>query len=149
VSLVATGSRRRRRQRVYAEQRLLCRRTAGRRSKVSATSIQPGLGNARVSCRRAADGARQAPGADHADACIRAWLITGHGRSRSRTADEYAMKILPHRQSGQAFAEMLLLGAALSAALLLPFIDGQSVATLLLSTLVDYLRSQSFLLSIL
>jgi hypothetical protein len=59
------------------------------------------------------------------------------------------MKILPHRQSGQAFAEMLLLGAALSAALLLPFIDGQSVATLLLSTLVDYLRSQSFLLSIL
>ncbi len=59
------------------------------------------------------------------------------------------MKIPRRRQSGQAIAEFLLLAAALSAALLLPFLQGQSVATLLLSTLGDYLRSQSFLLSIL
>lgn len=59
------------------------------------------------------------------------------------------MKILNSNQSGQVLAEFLLLAAALSAALLLPFIQGQSVATLLLSTLTDYLRSQSFLLSIL
>jgi hypothetical protein len=59
------------------------------------------------------------------------------------------MKMPPARHSGQAFAEMLLLAAALSAALLLPYIEGQSVATLLLATLTDYLRSQSFLLSIL
>jgi hypothetical protein len=59
------------------------------------------------------------------------------------------MKIPRRRQSGQAIAEFLLLAAALSAALLLPFLQGRSVATLLLSTLGDYLRSQSFLLSIL
>lgn len=52
-------------------------------------------------------------------------------------------------QAGQVLAEMLAVAAALSAALLLPFLNGDSVASLLLKVLVDYLRAQSYLLSIL
>jgi hypothetical protein len=45
--------------------------------------------------------------------------------------------------------EVLVVTAALAVALLLPFVHGQCVATLLLSALVDYLRAQSYVLSIL
>jgi hypothetical protein len=51
--------------------------------------------------------------------------------------------------SGQVLVEVLVVVAALCVALLLPFIQGRSAASLLLTTLVSYLRAQSYLLSIL
>lgn len=52
-------------------------------------------------------------------------------------------------QAGQVMVEVLLVAAALSVALLLPFVNGRSVAIVLLGALVDYLRAESYLLSIL
>lgn len=52
-------------------------------------------------------------------------------------------------QSGQVLVEVLVVVAALSVALLLPFFQGKSAASLLLTTLVSYLQAQSYLLSIL
>jgi len=53
------------------------------------------------------------------------------------------------RKRGQAMAEFLLVGAALTAALFLPYLHGRSVAGLLLHALMEYFRARSFLLSIL
>jgi hypothetical protein len=52
-------------------------------------------------------------------------------------------------QQGQVMVEVLVLGVALSIALLLPFANGRSVAALLLANLVEWLRAQTYLLSIL
>lgn len=52
-------------------------------------------------------------------------------------------------QSGQVLVEVLVVAVALSVALLLPFMQGRSAASLLLTTLVSYLQAQSYLLSIL
>ena len=46
-------------------------------------------------------------------------------------------------------AECLLLAAALALALLWPYVDGRSVASLLLETLLSNFRAQAFLISIL
>jgi hypothetical protein len=52
-------------------------------------------------------------------------------------------------QRGQAIAEFLLVSAALSLALFYPYLHGESVATLLLRTLMRLARARSFLVSIL
>ena len=49
----------------------------------------------------------------------------------------------------QLLSGMLLLGMALALALLVPVSGGKPVASLLLESLVAFLRAQSFLLSIL
>lgn len=54
-----------------------------------------------------------------------------------------------HAQSGQAMAEFLLVAGALAVALFYPFIDGESVSTLLLRSLMQCMRARTFLLSIL
>jgi hypothetical protein len=46
-------------------------------------------------------------------------------------------------------AECLVIAAALATALLLPYLHGQSVASLLLSALLGSLRAQAFLMSVL
>ncbi len=55
----------------------------------------------------------------------------------------------PRRAGGQSLVEYLLVCASLAAALFLPYVDGRSVAVLLASTLVEYLRGASFVTSIL
>jgi cadmium resistance protein CadD (predicted permease) len=50
---------------------------------------------------------------------------------------------------GQAMTEFLLVTAALVFALLTPFVQGKSVAGLLLDALLGSLRAQAYLLSIL
>jgi len=52
------------------------------------------------------------------------------------------------RQQGQAMAEFLLVGTALAMALFLPYVDGRSVAGLLLHALMECFRARSFLISI-
>ncbi|MGC4027970.1 MAG: hypothetical protein QM696_03725 [Steroidobacteraceae bacterium] len=60
------------------------------------------------------------------------------------------MSTLPRSQvRGQALAEYLIVCAALTAALFLPYAEGHSVAALLASALVEYLRGLSFVTSIL
>jgi hypothetical protein len=56
---------------------------------------------------------------------------------------------MKHTQAGQVMVETLIVAAALAVALLLPYAHGQSVASLLLESLLDYLRAESYLLSIL
>jgi len=51
--------------------------------------------------------------------------------------------------SGQAMAEFLVVAAALAMALLLPYLHGQSVASLLLGALLGSLRAQAYLISVL
>lgn len=53
------------------------------------------------------------------------------------------------RNKGQVMVEVLVVGAALAVALLLPFVNGQSVAAMLLTALVEWARAQTYLLSIL
>jgi len=52
-------------------------------------------------------------------------------------------------QAGQVMVEMLIVAAALAVALLMPYVHGRSVASLLLESLLEYLRAESYLLSIL
>jgi hypothetical protein len=52
------------------------------------------------------------------------------------------------RQSGQAMTEFLLVSAALVLALFYPYLQGESVVTLLLRTLMGVARARSFLVSI-
>jgi hypothetical protein len=52
-------------------------------------------------------------------------------------------------QRGQTIAEFLVVSAALSLALFYPYLHGESVATLLLRTLMRLARARSFLVSIL
>ena len=53
------------------------------------------------------------------------------------------------RSRGQAMVECLVVAAALTMALLLPYLHGQSIASLLLDAFLGSLRAQAFLLSIL
>lgn len=50
--------------------------------------------------------------------------------------------------AGQAMAEFLVVTSALAVALFYPYLNGESVATLLLRALMRCLRARSFLLSI-
>ncbi len=60
------------------------------------------------------------------------------------------MKISLHSNvSGQAMAEFLLVTAALVFALFFPFVQGRSVVSLLLHSLMECFRARSFLISIL
>lgn len=52
-------------------------------------------------------------------------------------------------QQGQSIAEFLLVCAALVASLFLPYLNGESVVTLLLRSLMRAARARSFLVSIL
>ena len=52
-------------------------------------------------------------------------------------------------QAGQAMSECLVVTAALALALLYPYVQGESVATMLLRALMRVLRARSFLVSIL
>lgn len=52
------------------------------------------------------------------------------------------------RQPGQAMAEFLLVSAAVAFALFYPYVQGRSVTALLMHALLDSLRAQSFLISI-
>lgn len=52
-------------------------------------------------------------------------------------------------RQGQAMAEFLVIVAVLALALFLPYVEGQSVASHLARALMDYLRTRSFLISIL
>lgn len=52
-------------------------------------------------------------------------------------------------QSGQAMSEFLVVCAALALALFYPYVNGESVITLLLRTLMGVARARSFLVSIL
>lgn len=52
-------------------------------------------------------------------------------------------------QHGQALAEFLVVTGALALALFYPYVQGESVATLLLRALLRVLRVRSFLVSIL
>jgi hypothetical protein len=53
------------------------------------------------------------------------------------------------RHAGQAMAEFLIVVAALAVALFYPYVHGESVATLLLRTLMRVARARSLLVSIL
>lgn len=53
------------------------------------------------------------------------------------------------RQTGQAMTEFLVVASALALALLYPYVNGESVATLLLRALLRAARARSFLVSIL
>lgn len=53
------------------------------------------------------------------------------------------------RQQGQALAEFLVVASAMALALFYPYVQGESVATLLLRVLMRTLRVRSFLVSIL
>ena len=52
------------------------------------------------------------------------------------------------RQSGQALSEYLIVVASLATALFYPYLDGESVATMLLRALMRVLRARSFLVSV-
>ncbi len=52
-------------------------------------------------------------------------------------------------QAGQAMTEFLVVCAALALALFYPYVNGESVATHLLRTLMRVARARSFLVSIL
>lgn len=53
------------------------------------------------------------------------------------------------RQRGQAMAEFLLVAGAMALALFYPYLQGESVATLLLRSLMRVLRARSMLISVL
>ncbi len=53
------------------------------------------------------------------------------------------------RSTGQAMVEFLLITAALAFALFFPYVQGRSVATLLLHALLESFRARSYLISIL
>jgi hypothetical protein len=53
------------------------------------------------------------------------------------------------RQRGQAMAEFLIVTGALALALFYPYVNGESVVTYLLRTLMRVARTRSFLVSIL
>ncbi len=53
------------------------------------------------------------------------------------------------RQGGQAMAEFLLVAGAMALALFYPYLHGESVATLLLRTLMRVMRARSLLISVL
>jgi hypothetical protein len=52
------------------------------------------------------------------------------------------------RQCGQSLSEFLIVVAAMAAALFYPYLDGESVATMLLRALMRVLRARSFLVSV-
>jgi hypothetical protein len=52
------------------------------------------------------------------------------------------------QHSGQAMLEFLALSSALAIALLLPVGSGRSIAGVLLGAIVEFLRAQAFVLSI-
>lgn len=56
---------------------------------------------------------------------------------------------MKHSTRGQALAEFLVVVAALVTALLLPVINGRSAARLLLEVILESLRTQAYLISIL
>jgi hypothetical protein len=56
---------------------------------------------------------------------------------------------LDGRHAGQAMAEFLLVSSALALALFFPYLDGRSVASLLVRALMECLRARSYLISIL
>lgn len=56
---------------------------------------------------------------------------------------------MKHCCSGQSSVEFLVVGAAVALALFLPYLHGESVATLLLRALMHSMRARSFLVSIL
>jgi hypothetical protein len=53
------------------------------------------------------------------------------------------------RHAGQAMAEFLLVSSALALALFFPYLDGRSVASLLVHALMESFRARSYLISIL
>ena len=52
------------------------------------------------------------------------------------------------RHCGQALTEFLVVAAAMAVALFYPYLQGESVVTLLLRALMRALRARSFLISI-
>jgi hypothetical protein len=52
------------------------------------------------------------------------------------------------QQRGQAMAEFLVVGSALALALFFPYLDGRSVASLLVHALMECFRARSYLMSI-
>lgn len=56
---------------------------------------------------------------------------------------------MTRRQRGQGSSEFLLVCGALALALFYPYVNGESVTTLLLRTLMNVARARSFLVSIL
>jgi hypothetical protein len=52
------------------------------------------------------------------------------------------------RPTGQAMVEFLLVSAALAIALFFPYLQGRSVASLLLHSLLECFRARSYLISI-
>jgi hypothetical protein len=52
------------------------------------------------------------------------------------------------RNRGQALTEFLMVAAAMAVALFYPYLQGESVVTLLLRALMRALRARSFLISI-
>lgn len=57
--------------------------------------------------------------------------------------------MIRNRCAGQAMAEFLIVASSLAVALFYPLAGGESVATLLLRSLMRALRARSFLISIL
>lgn len=53
------------------------------------------------------------------------------------------------RQRGQAMVEFLVVSGAMALALFYPYLHGESVATLLLRSLMRVLRARSLLISVL
>jgi hypothetical protein len=53
------------------------------------------------------------------------------------------------RQGGQAMTEFLVIGAGLVLALFYPYVHGESVATLLVRTMMRVMRARTFLVSVL
>lgn len=56
---------------------------------------------------------------------------------------------LPGCSSGQALVEFLVVSAAMAIAVFCPFVQGRSVASLLMHALMEFFRAGSFLVSIL
>lgn len=52
------------------------------------------------------------------------------------------------RQRGQAMTEFLVVGAALALALFYPYVQGESVVTLLVRAVLRVLRARTFLVSV-
>jgi hypothetical protein len=53
------------------------------------------------------------------------------------------------RQQGQAMVEFMVVAGAMALALFYPYLQGESVATLLLRSLMRVLRARSMLISVL
>jgi len=51
-------------------------------------------------------------------------------------------------QSGQAMTELLIVAASLAIALFYPYVNGESVVTLLLRALMRVMRARSLLISV-